>query len=50
MRYELIIIWDTGEREVSSYLTREEAEEKESGFHRAFGNQIQFSCINERRF
>lgn len=49
MRYELVIIWDTGEKEVTDYPTLEEAEERESGYHTAFGNQIAFSCVNQRR-
>lgn len=44
--YELVIIWKSGERETCIYNTREEAEEIERGFHSAFGNQIEFTCVN----
>lgn len=48
MKYVLIIIWDTGEKEEHSYPTREKAEEIEKGMHRAFGKQIQWTGITEK--
>lgn len=47
-RYELIVIWDTGEKETHEYSSKEEAEKIEQGFHRVFGKQVEFTCINER--
>ena len=48
--YRLIIIWYTGEKEEYEYPTREEAEKAELGMRTAFGNQIQWTGINERRY
>lgn len=48
-RYELVIIWDTGEKEVIPYSTEDKAKEIERGYHRAFGKQIQWTGIREVR-
>lgn len=47
MKYELIIIWETGERETAVYNSKEEAQNIEKGFYMAFGSQIQWTGINE---
>ena len=47
--YQLIIIWDDGQKEEAFYETREEAERIRDGYQMAFGKQINFICINERR-
>lgn len=47
--YKLTIIWCTGEKETYDYTTREEAEKAELGMRTAFGNQIDWSCVRERR-
>lgn len=44
-KYELIIIWLTGEKEIYEYNTREEAEKAEQGYKMAFGNQISWTGI-----
>lgn len=44
--YELIVIWETGEKEVCSYSTYEEAKNIADGFMMAFGNQISWTGIN----
>ena len=46
--FELIIIWDSGEKEVYTYSTKEEAESIENGYKIAFGSQV-WTAINERR-
>lgn len=46
-KYELIIVWATGERATHLYDTYADALEIERGFKIAFGNQIDFMCINE---
>ena len=46
-KYELIVIWDTGEKTTEQYNTEAEAREIEDGFYRAFGKQIQWTGINE---
>ena len=48
MKYRLLIVWDTGEKEENFYSTEEEAREIEAGFKMAFGNQIVFTCIDKR--
>ena len=49
MKYELIIIWDDGTTETHFYNSESKATEIEAGFKMAFGNQIQWSGIRERR-
>lgn len=48
-KYELIVIWDTGEKTTEQYNTEEEAREIEAGFYMAFGRQVQWTGINEVR-
>ena len=48
MRARLIVIWDTGEKEVHEYDSLEKAREIESGMKVAFGNQISWTGIVER--
>ena len=45
---ELIVIYTDGTRETGYYSKRERAQECENGFKTAFGNQIAFTCINEK--
>lgn len=45
MKYELVVIWDDGEKEVFSYPTETEAKEAEDGYHKAFGNQVSWTGI-----
>lgn len=40
MRYELIIIWDDGKKEIYEYKTIKEAEEAEDNLKKVFGDQI----------
>lgn len=49
MMYELVIIWDTGEKETALYACIEKALEVEKNLKIAFGKQIAFTCINEKR-
>lgn len=44
-KHELVIIWETGEKEVHEYENRELAEQAERGYKNAFGNQIQWSGV-----
>lgn len=48
MKYELVIIWDTGEKQTFGYDTEDKAKEIEAGYRIAFGNQIAFTCINKK--
>ena len=40
MKYELIVIWETGEKEIFEYATEEEAQESCNDFRMIFGNQV----------
>lgn len=48
MKYRLLIVWDTGEKEENFYNTEDEAKEIEAGYKMAFGNQIAFTCIDRK--
>lgn len=45
MAWELVIIWDIGEKNIYEYKTEEKAEEIERGMRKALGKQIEFSCV-----
>jgi len=45
--WELIVIWDDGQKDVMAYCTEKEAEEAGKGYRMAFGRQI--SWIGIRR-
>lgn len=49
MMYDLFIIWESGEREVFAYHTREAAEKYMLSYQIAFGHQIRYIDIIERR-
>ena len=49
MKYEFVIIWDTGEKEIHQYDDIETAERAEAGMKMAFGRQIEWSCIREAK-
>ena len=38
--YKLFVVWETGEKEVHTYATRQEAEEAAKGYKIAFGSQV----------
>ena len=38
--YKLFVVWETGEKEVHTYATRQEAEEIAKGYKIAFGSQV----------
>ena len=43
--YELIVIWNSGEKDIFKYSTLERAAQTERGYKKAFGNQIQWTGI-----
>lgn len=49
MKYELVIIWDTGEKEIHEYESEALARQAEAGYRRAFGRQIEWTCVREGR-
>lgn len=40
--YELVIVWQAGEKDFFKYNTREEAERAGENFKIAFGNQVEW--------
>lgn len=48
LKYELVIIWDDGTKNVTGYKTKAKAEEIEVGMKKVFGKQIEFSCVREK--
>ena len=49
MRYEAVIVWETGEKEVHSYATEREAKQACEGYKRAFGRQVAWTGVREAR-
>jgi len=49
MNHELVIIWDTGDKEVFSYKDEATAERAERNMKKALGNQIAWSCVRPGR-
>ena len=48
MKYELIVIWETGEKEIFEYATEEEAQESCNDFRMIFGNQVAWVGIRKK--
>ena len=48
MKWRLLIIWDTGEKEEAFYDTEEKAREIEAGYKMAFGAQVVFTCVDKK--
>jgi len=49
MRHELIIIWDTGERDIFSYKDEATAAHAEQNMRLVFGNQIAWAGIRPHK-
>ena len=49
-KYTLIVIWDDNFKEEYDYQTYEDAQKHMEGFKKAFGNQISWCGIKERRW
>lgn len=49
MKYELVIIWETGEREIYEYNNLADAETGEINMKTVFGKQIAWIGIREKR-
>ena len=45
MMYEVIVIWDDGSKNMYPFKTVEEAEQCETNFKKAFGNQVSWTGI-----
>jgi len=48
--YEILIIWETGEKETHKTETLERAKEIINNYKMAFGNQIQYVAYTYRMF
>lgn len=46
--YELVIIWNDGNKEIYSYKDREKAEEGKYNMELTFGAQV-WCCVREKR-
>lgn len=49
MMWELVIIWDDGQKDISTYTTEHEAEKAAQGMRMAFGSQIQWTGVRRAR-
>jgi hypothetical protein len=49
MKYELVVIWETGEKEIFTYATEEEADTACREFKMIFGNQISWAGTRKAR-
>lgn len=49
MKSELVIVWDTGEKQVIEYPDEETAKQAEQGYKKAFGRQIEWSGIRPKK-
>ena len=47
MKYELVIVWETGEKEIHAYATEEEALKASKGYRTVFGNQIAWTGVRK---
>lgn len=47
MKYELVIVWSTGEKETYLYDSLDKAQDAEKGYKMAFGSQL-WTCINRK--
>lgn len=48
MKYELVVVWATGEREVFSFNNAEDAEFSKHNMEMAFGSQL-WCCVNRKQ-
>ena len=46
--YELVIVWNDGNKEIYAYGNRTEAEEGKRNMEIAFGSQV-WCCVREKR-
>ena len=43
MAYDLVVIWESGEKNIYPYYTEDEAEDARKSMSMVFGNQISYS-------
>lgn len=49
MKYELIVVWESGEKEVTEHASEEKANSAGAGMKMAFGNQISWWGVRPAR-
>ena len=47
--FELVVIWENGEKDIFTYQTREKAEKAGQGMQTALGKQIAFYCVRNAK-
>ena len=47
--YELVIVWLTGETDIFTYNTEEEAQKAADGYKIAFGSQVEWTGTRRKR-
>ena len=48
MAYELVVIWETGEKEIYEYNSEDKAIEASEGMRVALGNQIAWAGVRKK--
>ena len=48
MKYELVVIWSDGQKEIHEYPTYEDAENVGRGYKIAFGNQVEWYGVRKK--
>lgn len=48
MKYELVIIWDNGDRQIFEYDSEEKAEKALAGMYKAFGRHQLWGCVRRK--
>ena len=48
MMYELVVVWNDGNKEIYAYTNRTEAENGKRNMEMAFGSQV-WCCVREKR-
>lgn len=48
-KYEVVIIWETGEKEIYTYDDKDRAYDAIDDWKMAFGNQIQWAGVRDKR-
>lgn len=48
MKYELVVVWYTGEKEIYEYDTESEAEQGMNNMYLAFGSHQLWCCVRRK--
>lgn len=48
MKYELVVVWYTGEKEIYEYDSETEAEQGEENMYLAFGRHQLWCCVRKK--